>query len=695
MVAGGATVTVVDGSSFCISGSSGDIRAELPHGLFFQDTRILSGYVIRCDGEWPETLQASSRDPFDATFVARLAPRDGRADSDLLLVRQRYVGQGMREDVSLHNFGVTAATVQLELTFEVDFADLFEVKAGRVEPREPVDVDDRERGIVFLAEVAGVQRETWVDFSEVPHMRGPVAMFSVTVEPSSTWSLCVEVSCAFDGKRIEPLYVCGAPIDHSPPSARLARWRAKLPSLDTEHDALRALYKRSTEDLAALRIFDPEHPERAVVAAGAPWYMTLFGRDSLLTAWMAMLIDSDLALGTLQTLAALQGQKVNPRTEEQPGRILHEVRLGEAGRLSLGGNSVYYGSIDATPLFVMTLGELSRWGNKREQVDALLPHADRAIEWMRTYGDADGDGFVEYERMTPLGLRNQGWRDSEDAIRYADGTLAEPPIALAEVQGYVYAAYLARAHCAAEAGDHEHAAELRNEAHILRERFNAAFWLDDERTYAMALDRDKRPVDALSSSIGHLLWSGIVDEEHAPAVARALVGPELFSGWGLRTIGNRNVGYNPIGYHVGTVWPHDNAIAAAGLMRYGFVREATLIIESQIEAATYFEERLPELFAGLARSMFGVPVSYPTSCSPQAWAAAAPLLFLRTLLRFDPDLRHGRLHLAPVVPEWAGSLRLDRIPLLGGHLSVEVNGTDCQVLAAPPGFTVLREPREP
>ena len=303
--------------------------------------------------------------------------------------------------------------------------------------------------------------------------------------------------------------------------------------------------------------------------------MTLFGRDSLITAWMALLVDPDLALGTLQTLARFQGREVDPHNEEEPGRILHEMRFGEASSLSLGGGTIYYGTADATPLFVMLLGELRRWGLAREAVDELLPHADRAIEWIENFGDRDGDGYVEYQRTSDRGLRNQGWKDSVDAVRFADGRLADPPIALAEVQGYTYGAYLARAFFAAEQGDAGRSAELRARAAALKADFNRDFWLEDKGWLAMGLDRDKRPIDALTSNMGHCLWTGILDADKADAVAEQLLGPDLFSGWGVRTLAASMVGYNPISYHCGSVWPHDNAIVAAGLMRYGYVRGGT------------------------------------------------------------------------------------------------------------------------
>src|SRR4029079_10491797 len=289
-------------------------------------------------------------------------------------------------------------------------------------------------------------------------------------------------------------------------------------------------------------------------------FMTLFGRDSLLTSWMTMIVDPDLALGTLETLARFQGTEVNPLTEEEPGRILHEMRFGETASLSLGGGRVYYGTVDATPLFVMLLGELSRWGNRRDEVDALLPAADRALDWITNHGDRDGDGYVEYQRTNDRGLENQGWKDSWDSTRFADGTLAQAPVALCEVQGYVYAALVARSHCATEAGDSRLASKLRDRAETLKDNFNRDFWVEDGEYFAMGLDRDKRRIDAITSNMGHCLWTGIVDEAKAPAVARHLLSTDMFSGWGVRTLSEPMVGYNPISYHCGSVWPHDNAL---------------------------------------------------------------------------------------------------------------------------------------
>jgi glycogen debranching enzyme len=504
------------------------------------------------------------------------------------------------------------------------------------------------------------------------------------------------VTTLIEGEPIEPRYRCGEPVERATPVERLRKWRRDIPLLVTGDEETRMVVNRSLEDLGALRIFDPDHPERAVVAAGAPWFMTLFGRDSLLSSWMALIVDPDLALGTLQTLARFQGSEVNPLTEEEPGRILHEMRFGEASSLSLDGGSVYYGTADATPLFVMLLGELRRWGLAAEAVDQLLPHADRAMDWIVEHGDRDGDGYVEYQRASDRGLQNQGWKDSFDGVRFANGDLPRTPIALCEVQGYVYAAYLARAYFADEAGDTAAATKWRTRAADLKVRFNEDFWLDDRGWYAMGLDGEKRPIDALASNMGHALWTGIVDEDKAASVAERLMSPEMFSGWGIRTLATSMTGFNPISYHCGSVWPHDSAIIAAGLMRYGFVEQAQQLVLGLLDAAVSEGGRLPELFSGLARLELPTVVSYPTSCSPQAWASASSLLCLRTLLRFEPWVPHGKVWLAPALPPGMAPMEVKRIPLAGRRIDVAVDEDgECHVSGLPPSIDVVTRPRDP
>ena len=692
--AAGDTLTLVDESTFCISDLSGNVVVGHPHGLFVRDTRFVSELTVRVNGRHPELLAASNTDPFSGTFVLRDLPDQGRADSPLLVLRRRYVGQGMREDLIVRNFGEQSAACRLELAVGCDFADLFEVKAGRVEKHGALARLHEPDCLVFAYERNGFRRSTRVQLSAPVTVTGDVGIFQIEVPPRGEWSTCVQFTPVLDDVVLHPRHRCGRPVEHASPARRLSEWERRRPTMTLEHEPFGRLLERSTEDLAALRIFDPVHPNRAVVAAGAPWFMTLFGRDSLLTSWMAMMVDPALALGTLQTLAALQGHRVDPRTEEEPGRILHEVRFGETAHLSLGGSNVYYGSVDSTPLFVMLLGELARWGTPAPEIEALLPAADRALQWIEEFGDRDGDGYVEYQRATDEGLANQGWKDSWDSVRFANGELAQAPIALCEVQAYTYAALRARGLLAHEAGDLSLGDRLERQAEDLKVAFNRDFWVENLGWYAMALDRDKRPVDALTSNMGHCLWSGIVDQERAEQVGARLISDEMFSGWGIRTLAASMIGFNPLSYHNGSVWPHDNAIAVAGLMRYGLIDAAHRVTKGLIDAAEFSARRLPELFGGIARDDVPFPVTYPTSCSPQAWAAAAPLLLLRSLLRLDPDVHNARVHLAPAIPDWMGRVRIEGIPIMGGRLSIEAEGSSVSVLECPAGLHVLETPRD-
>jgi glycogen debranching enzyme len=725
-------VTLVDESTFAISGSAGDMTAGAAEGLFFRDTRILSRFEVLVNGTRTEPLAAITDDPFSATFVSRCLPATGGADSTLMVFRSRYVGQGMREDLTFRNFADEPALCAIEVFVGSDFADLFAVKEGRVgtepatgdlstsvirgkrsgssarseadrvmvgrrESDQLLPVDERAM-ISYAYRRGGVTRGVEIRFDEHASATTDLATFEVVVPARSEWTTCIEVGPVIDGASFDPRYRCGHPIDRATPSERLAQWRRRVPQVETNHPGLKDVIARSNEDLGALRIFDPDFPERVVVAAGAPWFMTVFGRDSLLTAWMALLVDPDLARGVLQTLARFQGTEVDPRRDEEPGRILHEMRFGDAASLSLGGGSIYYGTADATPLFVMLLGEMRRWGVAREMVDELLPNAQRAIEWIEQFGDADGDGYVEYRRATDRGLANQGWKDSWDGIRYGDGRVAQAPIALCEVQAYTYGAYLASAHFAFEVGDTATYDRFRAKAAQLKAAFNRDFWLEEKGWFAVGLDADKRPIDSLTSNIGHCLWTGIVDEDKARRVAEALVSPAMFSGWGVRTLSKDSGGYNPISYHCGSVWPHDTAIVAAGLARYGFDGAAQKLIFALMDAAGAQGGRLPELFSGLDRGELSVPVGYPTSCSPQAWAAASPLLCLRTLLRLDPWIPYGKTWLCPNLPEWIGYLKVEGIPLAGSRVTIEV-GADVPggvaVTGLPPEIELIREPRRP
>jgi glycogen debranching enzyme len=677
-----SVVTLVEGQTFCLSGPGGDIVPDLPHGLFVLDTRVLSRWELRVNGHGLEPLTAAPTSPFEATFVSRGHPAPGRADADLVVFRLRSIGSGLRERVAVRNYGLDPCPVVVEVACDADFAGLFEVKEDRVQRRRhPAECTTAPGRVVFVDTVG---KQTAISFADDAAVDVGRVTWHFTLGTHDVRELCLEIRVRLGGTDLPPRFGCDVDDGVSVPEQRYASWLETAPVVETDAPALAAAVSRATEDLGALRIFDPDHPELPVIAAGAPWFMTVFGRDSLITGWMGLLVEPDLARGALETLARFQGTDVDPTTEEEPGKILHEMRFGAATGLALGGGQIYYGTVDATPLFVMLLGELRRWGLADDVVSRLMPHADAALGWIEAYGDRDGDGYVEYQRATPAGLANQGWKDSWDAIRFADGRLAEAPIALCEVQGYTYAAYVARAHFAEEAGDHETEARYLDKARRLKEAFNRDFWLEDRGWFALGLDADKVPIDALASNMGHCLWTGIVEEEKAPAVADRLLSPDLFSGWGVRTLGTSMRAYNPVSYHNGSVWPHDNALCAAGLMRYGLVEEALRVIEGLLGVAGATGGRLPELFAGFSRSELPTPVAYPTSCVPQAWAAATAHLILRLLLRLDPSAPHNQLWIAPALPASIARLRVEALDIAGQTITIDVEADRCEITGAGP-----------
>lgn len=688
------TVTLVEGSSFCISSRSGDILPDgETNGAFFQDTRILSRWELHINGSPREPLAAQRPDAFEATFVGRAQWPDGRFDSPLVVRQQRHVGPGLRDDITLENFSAEPVDCSIELLVDADQADLFDVKGGR--PTKHTSVTRHVRGHELVVEaISNGQRRGSAIRAAGAEISEDALRFRATIPARGKWSTSVIVVPLVESVAPEePFTETGVP--HLRTGVKRHRaWEKNVPPITLADSSVQATLQWSQRDLGSLRIFDPANPDRVAVAAGAPWFMALFGRDALLASYMALLIDPDLASGTLQTLADIQGTRVDHDSEEEPGRIPHEVRLGVTGGLSRGGTA-YYGTADATPLFVGLLGELSRWGLSEDIIESLLPHADRALGWIHDYGDRDGDGFVEYHRATDHGLANQGWKDSWDGINFADGTLAESPIALCEVQAYVYAAYLARACLARAAGERETEQYWAGRAATLKNEFNKRFWLPDKGYFAIALDKDKKPVDSCASNMGHCLWTGIVEEDKASSVVQRLMSREMFTGWGIRTLGSDMGAYNPVSYHNGSVWPHDTALAATGMMRYGFVDEARKVAHGLLGAAGHFDGQLPELFCGFDRSEFHAPVPYPTACAPQAWAAATPVQLMRTLLRFDPDLTRNVVHLAPILPEEFGEFTAENVKLAGSLLTLRAKGREGSVQGLPPGLKLLKEPRPP
>ncbi|HEX6681701.1 MAG TPA: glycogen debranching N-terminal domain-containing protein [Candidatus Limnocylindrales bacterium] len=669
LTTGRHVVTMVEGTTFCICNASGDMETGRPQGLFFRDTRIVSGWQLRLDGQPAQPLSIVDGQGFTARFVLRRPPAPGQSDSTVLCVRRRFIGEGMKETITLANVGREATVVRVELHVAADFADLFAVKEGRVRHS---DADTVATGINLMFSRGDGTRGLFVQATKDPQASPGSLSWEALIPPRQQWEVEVLAQPLVDGRRIEPRFRD----ESSATSPGKSPWLSRITSIKTHHAELGLVLRQSLHDLDALRIENPDDPGWVFLAAGAPWFMTLFGRDSLLSAWMSLPLDPTIAIGTLNLVASLQGQRSDPQTEEEPGRILHESRLGPESVVMMGGRH-YYGTIDATPLFVALLGEVWRWGAPESTVRALLPAADRALSWMDAFGDRDGDGFLEYQRHTDRGLANQGWKDSWDGVNDASGRLPDPPIALAEVQGYAYAAWRARAELAEAFGETTVAENCRERAGKLKALFANAFWLPDEGYFAIALDGTKRPVDSLTTNAGQCLWSGIVSDEHAALLVERLSRPDMDSGFGLRTLSDRMGAYNPMSYHNGSVWPHDTALCVAGLMRYshvpGAVELAHRLADGLLRAGLAFGGRLPELFCGFPAEAFSPPVPYPTSCSPQAWASAAPFMLLRAFLGLEPDVPARTLRLNPQMPRSWGALTLDRLRLGGQVIRVGAN----------------------
>lgn len=662
----GDEVTVLEGSSFCRSGRTGDIVAHRAQGMFVRDTRIVSAWELLVDDAPLTPLAVVGGEAFSVTFVCRAAPREPGAAPSVVVERRRLIGEGMREDITVHNFGAEPLGASVTLSIDSDFADLFAVKDGQVRRRGTICRQVTGDQLELSVRLADEQRGVRIHAEPGAIVTHGAISWRLAVPAHGRWSTTVHALPVDAGTAPAPSFPAGRPVETAAPALRLRDWHAAVPDVECDDDVLQQAIERSIADLGVLRIADPDRPELSVVAAGAPWFMTLFGRDSILTSLMSLPFDLELARGTLRALARRQGRRVDPLSEEEPGKILHEVRAGLDQSVALGGSATYYGSIDATPLFVILLAEAVRWGLPGEELAELMPAADRAMSWIEDYGDLDGDGFVEYQRKTDRGLLNQGWKDSHDSISCRDGRLARGPIALVGVQGYVYAAYRARASLATLQGDAPAAQRYQDKARQLQQQFEAAFWLPEYGYYALALDGDKRPVDALASNQGHCLWTGIASAEHAAEVAEHLLSPDMFTGWGVRTLADGMGMFNPISYHNGSVWPHDNALAVAGLARYGHTDAAAAVAAGLIAASAPFAGRLPELFCGFSRADLPTPVSYPTACSPQAWAAATPLALLTAMLQLQPDIEHATVHATNALPEQWGRVRISGLAI-GRH----------------------------
>ena len=659
-------VKILDGNTFVVSDESGDIEASLtdPTGLVSFDTRFLSRWVLTIDGQRLNPLSVDDLQYFETRFF--LVPGTGTVyiDAKLSVIRQRAVGGGFHEELTILNHDDKPVDLAVRIEAACDFADLFEVKDDLKKKGEYYTrVDDGRLVLGYRRET--YVRETWVSATEACAVDDGGLTFVVHVDPHEQWTTDLHVAIGRDVKGATSgslKYERHAKKARPNMELSLEKWMGDAPSLDCDWDPLKRTYQRSLVDLAALRFSPLSLPGHYLPAAGLPWFMTMFGRDSIFTSLQALPFASELARTTLVALGLWQGSRHDDFRDEDPGRILHEMRFGEMTAFEERPHSPYYGSVDATPLYVVLLDEYERWTGDAKLVKALERQARAALAWIDDYADLQGNGYVAYQRRNEkTGLENQCWKDSWDSISYRDGRLPGFPRATCELQGYAYDAKVRGARLARTVWrDPAFAERLEKEAADLKRRFNRDFWVKDGEYYAIALEPDGSKVDALASNNGHLLWSGIVDKSKAKAVAHHLMSPAMYSGWGVRTLAEGQGRYNPIGYHVGTIWPFDNSFIAWGLRRYGFKEEAARIAAGILDAAEFFEGRLPEAFGGYERELTKYPVQYPTSCSPQAWSTGAPLLFLRTMLGLEPIGDH--LVVDPALPQGIGRLELLDIP---------------------------------
>ncbi|GAA1814159.1 glycogen debranching N-terminal domain-containing protein [Luedemannella flava] len=667
-------ISILDGNTFVVSDGCGDIEATPTDtvGLFSFDTRFLSTWVLTVNGERLDALSADNLQYFETRFF--LVPGTGTVyvDAKLSVIRQRAVGEGFHEDLIFLNHADEPVHLAVRMEARADFADLFEVK--NAEGKKGKYYSRIEQGRLLL----GYQRETFVR-ETVISASAPCQVdeqgisFDVRIPAHGQWAADLSVVAVVNSYNTEKmrgreLRKAKPKYGHDEHDARpnmeqsLETWLANAPKLECEDHNLRVTYRRSLVDLAALRFSPPVAHGHSLPAAGLPWFMTMFGRDSIFTSLQALPFTPELACTTLKALGGWQGAKLDDFRDEDPGRILHEMRYGESAAFEEQPHSPYYGNADATALYVVLLDEYELWTGDANLVRDLEYEARAALNWIDEYADLQGNGYVSYQRRNEeTGLENQCWKDSWDSIAYSDGRLPGFPRATCELQGYAYDAKMRGARLARTFwNDPAYANRLERSAKDLKKRFNRDFWMPDLQYYALALDADGGQVDSLTSNIGHLLWSGIVDKPKAKAVAKHLMSDRLFTGWGIRTMATGEHRYNPIGYHVGTVWPFDCSFIAWGLRRYGFVEEAARIANGILDAAVFFEGRLPEAFGGYERELTRYPVQFPTACSPQAWSTGAPLLFLRTMLGLQPV--GDDLVVNPKLPAGAGYIALLDIP---------------------------------
>jgi glycogen debranching enzyme len=662
-------LTINHGQSVLITDQDGQIRWPTDKGLYDLDTRIISSWRIYANGEsWDLLNSGNIAHCISKMFLINrtIATQTGNIPAGSIgLEISRCLVDGMHEDIDLVNHGSSAVEFNLEIAIRSDFADLFEVKSGRIVRRGQITTDwsprharlrtvyineDFRRGVTVVAKGG----------STSPVYANGRISFAVRLAPREAWHTCLLYEFGGSGKVRSAPHHCVHEHLTSDAAGQTQDWRDKTLKITTSNEEFYRFYAQAIEDIEALRlpIAGTDHLE-FVPAAGVPWFVGLFGRDSLIVSLQNGAIYPDFARGSLDVLGRYQARERDDYRDAEPGKIMHELRTGELAHFKLIPHTPYYGTADATPLYLIVLHNAWRWTGDASLLDKHMDTAERCLEWIDQYGDRDGDGFQEYQTRSSAGYENMGWKDSGEALVNVDGSLVKGPKALCELQGYVYDAWVRMADVYEARGSHDRAAQLRAKADKLFRQFNDTFWNEEEGFYAFTLDGDKNPVWSVASNPGHCLLSGIVPPDRAERVVRRLMKPDMWSGWGIRTLSNAHPAYDPHSYQRGSVWPHDNGLIALGFRRYGFAKEATMVARDVSEAASFFmQHRMPELYAGLQRAPTSFPVQYNGANVPQAWAAGSCFSLLAAVLGLQPDAPNGKLYIDPYLPDWMPDLAL-------------------------------------
>ena len=665
---GPPVLSINHGATFMVTDLGGEIQADTDQGVFADDTRFVSYYAIFANGLSWQRLNSAATSYYEARVYLMndvVPTEDGDIpEGALSLVIDRTVSDGIHEDLDVANHGLVPVRFNLEIALRSDFADLFEVKRehlvrrGRIITRwHPWRAEletayanrDFRRRLVYRLLNSG---------SPPSYANGRVT-FELDLAPGATWHTC----CHYLLDRGEAVRAPRRGCQHDGVASEDAlqdRWLSGATKVTSANEDVYRVYRRSVDDMGALRLYDHDFgPDLWIPAAGVPWYVALFGRDALIASLQNAIVQPALARGALKKLAELQATERDDRRDAEPGKIPHEVRSGELAHFHLIPHTPYYGTADATPLYLIALHEAWRWLGDDTLLREHRETALRCLEWIDQSGDLDGDGFQEYRTRSPQGYENMGWKDASDAVVYPDGRQVPAPKALCELQGYVFDAWLRMAEVFDALGEPERAVALRGKARGLRAAFEDRFWCEDLGFYAFALDPEKQPVRTIASNVGHCLWSGIASPERAARVVQRFFEPDLWSGWGIRTLSARNPAYNPFSYQRGSVWPHDNGIIALGFKRYGFAAEAARVARDVSEAASSFVYyRLPELYAGVERRPGTFPVLYKQANVPQAWAAGSVFHLLQAILGLRGDAPRGRLYVDPELPRWLPEITL-------------------------------------